>query len=111
MRAWQVRDEPYSKGLAELMNYQHRLPCAQHWDAGTPRPRTASSIQSEVLASTPARSIYGIAQSPSSSARPPDVLIISMTAAAARRLACSVPCIRAPMRNWYSGAIFVMWSG
>ncbi|NRO98794.1 Tn3 family transposase [Paraburkholderia sp. NMBU_R16] len=35
MRAWHVRDETYSKGLAELVNYQHRLPFAQHWGAGT----------------------------------------------------------------------------
>ncbi len=37
--AWYVRDETYSKGLAELVNYQHRLPFAAHWGEGT----TASS--------------------------------------------------------------------
>ncbi len=39
VRAWHVRDESYSKGLAELVNYQHRLPFALHWGTG----RTSSS--------------------------------------------------------------------
>ena len=37
--AWHVRDETYSRSLAELINYQHRLPFAAHWGEGT----TASS--------------------------------------------------------------------
>jgi TnpA family transposase len=39
VRAWHVRDESYSKGLAELVNYQHRLPFASHWGTG----KTSSS--------------------------------------------------------------------
>lgn len=39
LRAWHVRDESYSKGLAELVNFQHRLPFAAHWGAG----KTSSS--------------------------------------------------------------------
>src|ERR1700730_16539521 len=35
LRAWHVRDETYSKALAEIVNYQHRLPFAAHWGAGT----------------------------------------------------------------------------
>ena len=35
LRAWHVRDETYSKALAEIVNYQHRLPFASHWGAGT----------------------------------------------------------------------------
>ena len=35
LRAWHVRDETYSKALAEIVNYQHRLPFATHWGAGT----------------------------------------------------------------------------
>jgi Tn3 transposase DDE domain len=33
--AWHVRDETYSKALAEIVNYQHRLPFSSHWGAGT----------------------------------------------------------------------------
>jgi len=33
--AWYIRDETYSKALAELVNYQHRLPFAAHWGEGT----------------------------------------------------------------------------
>ncbi|HAY95397.1 MAG TPA: hypothetical protein DCY70_16105 [Shewanella sp.] len=39
VRAWHVRDESYSKGLAELVNYQHQLPFALHWGTG----KTSSS--------------------------------------------------------------------
>jgi TnpA family transposase len=35
MRAWHIRDETYSKGLAELVNYHHRMPFAAHWGTGT----------------------------------------------------------------------------
>ena len=35
LRAWHVRDETYSKALAELTNYQHQLPFAVHWGSGT----------------------------------------------------------------------------
>ena len=38
VRAWHVRDESYSKGLAELVNYQHRLPFASHWGTGKTSP-------------------------------------------------------------------------
>ena len=34
VRAWHIRDESYAKGLAELINYQHRLPFAAHWGSG-----------------------------------------------------------------------------
>jgi TnpA family transposase len=30
-----IRDETYSKALAELVNYQHRHPFAAHWGEGT----------------------------------------------------------------------------
>lgn len=33
--AWHIRDESYSKGLAELVNAQHKLPFAGHWGEGT----------------------------------------------------------------------------
>jgi TnpA family transposase len=33
--AWHVRDETYGRALAELVNYQHRLPLTRHWGAGT----------------------------------------------------------------------------
>jgi len=33
--AWHIRDESYSKGLAELVNAQHKLPFAAHWGGGT----------------------------------------------------------------------------
>jgi TnpA family transposase len=39
IRAWHVRDESYSKGLAELINYQHRLPFSSNWGTG----KTSSS--------------------------------------------------------------------
>lgn len=39
LRAWHVRDESYSKGLAALVNFQHRLPFAAHWGSG----KTSSS--------------------------------------------------------------------
>jgi len=35
LAAWHIRDETYSKALAELVNYQHRLPFAAHWGEGT----------------------------------------------------------------------------
>ena len=34
LRAWHIRDETYSMALAELVNYQHRLPFAAHWGRG-----------------------------------------------------------------------------
>ena len=35
LRAWHVRDETYSKALAEFVNFQHGLPFAAHWGSGT----------------------------------------------------------------------------
>jgi TnpA family transposase len=35
LRAWHIRDETYTQGLAELVNTQHRLPFAAHWGTGT----------------------------------------------------------------------------
>ena len=32
---WHVRDETYSKALAEVVNHHHRLPFAGHWGEGT----------------------------------------------------------------------------
>jgi TnpA family transposase len=34
LRAWHIRDETYAKGLAELVNRQHRTPFAAYWGAG-----------------------------------------------------------------------------
>ncbi len=39
LRGWHIREETYAKGLAELVNRQHREPFAAHWGPGT----TASS--------------------------------------------------------------------
>ena len=33
--AWHVRTDTYSKALAELVNFQHKLPFAAHWGDGT----------------------------------------------------------------------------
>ncbi len=33
--AWHIRDETYSKALAELINFQHRIPFSRHWGEGT----------------------------------------------------------------------------
>ena len=33
--AWHIRDETYRKALAELVNFQHQIPFAAHWDEGT----------------------------------------------------------------------------
>jgi TnpA family transposase len=33
--AWHIRDETYRKALAELVNYQHRIPFAAYWGEGT----------------------------------------------------------------------------
>jgi TnpA family transposase len=33
--AWHIRDETYSKALAEMVNHQHRIPFAAHWGEGT----------------------------------------------------------------------------
>src|ERR1700719_5400616 len=35
LRAWHVREETYSKALAEIVNYQHSFPFSGHWGAGT----------------------------------------------------------------------------
>jgi TnpA family transposase len=35
LASWHVRDETYAQALAELINYQHRLPFAAHWGEGT----------------------------------------------------------------------------
>jgi TnpA family transposase len=35
MRAWHVREETYSKALAEIVNHQHNFPFSGHWGAGT----------------------------------------------------------------------------
>jgi TnpA family transposase len=35
LSAWHIRDETYSKALAELVNYQHKLPFAAYWGEGT----------------------------------------------------------------------------
>jgi len=34
LRAWHIRDDTYAKGLAELVNKQHREPFAAHWGTG-----------------------------------------------------------------------------
>jgi hypothetical protein len=34
--AWHIRDETYSKALAEIVNHQHRMPFAEHWAKGQP---------------------------------------------------------------------------
>ena len=39
LRAYHMRDETYSKALAGLVNYQHKLPFAAHWGEG----KTSSS--------------------------------------------------------------------
>ncbi len=33
--AWHIRDETYSKALAEIVNHQHRIPFAANWGEGT----------------------------------------------------------------------------
>ena len=33
--AWHIRDDTYSKALAEIINYHHRVPFAAHWGEGT----------------------------------------------------------------------------
>jgi Tn3 transposase DDE domain len=33
--AWHIRDETYRAALAELVNFQHRIPFAVHWGEGT----------------------------------------------------------------------------
>jgi hypothetical protein len=33
--AWHIRDETYSKALASIVNYHHRLPFAAYWGEGT----------------------------------------------------------------------------
>ena len=33
-----IRDETYSKELAELINFQHRIPFSEHWGEGTTSP-------------------------------------------------------------------------
>jgi TnpA family transposase len=35
LSAWHIRDETYSKALAEIVNYHHRQPFAAHWGEGT----------------------------------------------------------------------------
>ena len=35
MVAWHIRDDTYTKALACLVNYHHRLPFAAHWGEGT----------------------------------------------------------------------------
>jgi TnpA family transposase len=37
--AWHIRDETYSRDLAEFVNHQHRIPFAAHWGEG----KTSSS--------------------------------------------------------------------
>jgi TnpA family transposase len=35
LSAWHVREETYSKALAEIVNHQHSFPFSGHWGAGT----------------------------------------------------------------------------
>ena len=35
LRAWHVREETYSKALAEIVNHQHSFPFSGHWGART----------------------------------------------------------------------------
>jgi len=35
LSAWHIRDETYSKALAEIVNYHHHQPFAAHWGEGT----------------------------------------------------------------------------
>jgi TnpA family transposase len=32
---WHIREETYSKALAEIINVHHKLPFARHWGDGT----------------------------------------------------------------------------
>jgi TnpA family transposase len=33
--AWHIRDETYSKALAEIVNYHHQVPFTVYWGEGT----------------------------------------------------------------------------
>lgn len=48
--AWYIRDETYQKGLAEPVNYQHRLPFPAYWLRAPPRHPTVSASGPAVTA-------------------------------------------------------------
>jgi len=59
LSAWFIRDETYSKALAEIVNYHHRQPFAVHWGEGT----TSSSDGQRFRAGGRGRLIFVMAQS------------------------------------------------
>ena len=66
LRAWHIRDETYSMALAELVNYQHRLPFAAIGAAEPPPPPTASDSRSAGAGNIPVLSICAMALIPES---------------------------------------------
>jgi len=53
--AWLIRDETYSKALAEIVNHQHRIPLATHWGEGTRSSSDASATARAAAAKRLAR--------------------------------------------------------
>ena len=56
LRAWHVREETYSKALAEIINYQHKLAPSAIGELGRPPHPTDNIFASAGAASIPARS-------------------------------------------------------
>jgi Tn3 transposase DDE domain-containing protein len=56
-----IRDEAYTKALAELVNHHHRHPFSEHWGEGTTSSASAS-VPAGVV-SSPGKSIYAMATS------------------------------------------------
>ena len=52
--AWHIRDESYPKGLAELVNAQHKLPFAAHWGGRPHLPAMASDFALAATVNLPA---------------------------------------------------------
>src|SRR5947209_1587255 len=62
---WYLRDECYTKMLAEIVNYHHRHPFSAHWGDGTTSSRRlGNDFQSAVHAVTRPRSMANMAQNP-----------------------------------------------
>jgi hypothetical protein len=65
-----IRDEAYTKALAELVNHHHQHPFAGHWAKVLHRHRTGSVSAPAVAESSPGKSICAMATSRACSSTP-----------------------------------------
>ncbi len=65
-----IRDEAYTKALAELVNHHHRHPFSEHWGEGTTSSLDGQRFRASARESSPGRSISATPMSRACSSTP-----------------------------------------